>query len=397
MDIIRKFMGVCPQHDILWPELTGREHLEIFGRLKGIPRQNLQEHVERCLTIARLKNAADKLTSTYSGGMKRRLSVAIASLGDPKIIFLDEPTSGMDPMNRRHVWDMVQSLKANRVIVLTTHSMEEAEILSDKVAIMALGRLRAVGDLLHLKTRFGSGYHINLLTETEHVDQVKSSVQKLLSAIKLDVETAGNLSYSLPHSTLQEITSFFQFMETPNNLIKDWAISHTTLEEVFIRVTHGGSANSTGVLSINEQTGPRQLNIAVEELSSVGTSMAPSTTRLIGFITINEQTTLQEARELIFESIENEPILQTGFSFLSRGVIVASKMEQSLKASGFLPLLILRPTIIHQDKVQVVVDDEPAKLKQEITTLQQKIADLENRLQAETKLRMQYEHQLNKV
>jgi ABC-type multidrug transport system ATPase subunit len=92
--------------------------------------------------------------------MKRRLSVAMAMIGDPKLIFLDEPTTGMDPVSRRQVWDIIEHAKQNRAIVLTTHSMEEADILGDRVAIMAHGSLRCIGSSLHLKQKFGAGYQV---------------------------------------------------------------------------------------------------------------------------------------------------------------------------------------------------------------------------------------------
>jgi ABC-type multidrug transport system ATPase subunit len=92
--------------------------------------------------------------------MKRRLSVAMALLGDPKIVYLDEPTTGMDPISRRYVWDIIEAAKKGRAIILTTHSMEEADILGDRVAIMARGNIRALGTSIRLKQRFGAGYQV---------------------------------------------------------------------------------------------------------------------------------------------------------------------------------------------------------------------------------------------
>jgi len=92
--------------------------------------------------------------------MKRRLSVAVALIGDPKVVYLDEPTTGMDPISRRHVWDVIEAAKQERTIVLTTHSMEEADILGDRIGIMAKGRLRCIGNAVRLKSRFGAGYRV---------------------------------------------------------------------------------------------------------------------------------------------------------------------------------------------------------------------------------------------
>lgn len=127
--IIRKFMGICPQHDILFVDLTAREHIELYAGIKGIPRKDLPRLIESRLKAVRLWKVADQRAGTYSGGMKRRLSVAISTIGDPKVVFMDEPTTGMDPVNRRHVWSFIEKFKKGKVFVLTTHSMEEADVV----------------------------------------------------------------------------------------------------------------------------------------------------------------------------------------------------------------------------------------------------------------------------
>lgn len=109
-----------------------------------------------------LTYAANQRAGSFSGGMKRRLSVACALLGDPKLVFLDEPTTGMDPVSRRQVWDIIERAKQGRAIILTTHSMEEADILGDRIAIMARGNLRCLGTSLRLKQKFGAGYQVQL-------------------------------------------------------------------------------------------------------------------------------------------------------------------------------------------------------------------------------------------
>lgn len=143
----------------------------------------------KLLEDVKLSEASHMRSSSYSGGMKRRLSVAVALIGDPKLVILDEPvckrkfslygqptiyviclcillhnlqTSGMDPITRRHVWDIIGEAKKERAIVLTTHSMEEADILSDKIGIMAKGRLRCIGTSIRLKSKFGTGFIANV-------------------------------------------------------------------------------------------------------------------------------------------------------------------------------------------------------------------------------------------
>ncbi|KFM28559.1 ABC transporter A family member 2 [Auxenochlorella protothecoides] len=160
----RPIMGVCPQFDVLWDELTGLEHLHVFAAIKGIPAATRAAEAAKLLEEVKLTEAGSVRAGAYSGGMRRRLSVAMALLGDPKLVFLDEPTTGLDPISRRHLWDLIDSCKRQRAIVLTTHSMEEADILGDRqeIGIMARGRLRCIGTSLRLKMRFGSGYRISI-------------------------------------------------------------------------------------------------------------------------------------------------------------------------------------------------------------------------------------------
>lgn len=138
---LQEIMGVCPQEDLLWPELTAREHLHIYSRFKGILEDEIEQHCLDILTAIGLLLEADNRVATYSGGMKRRLSVGVASVASPRILLLDEPSTGMDPLSKRRVWAMIEQIKKDRVVLLTTHSMEEADALGDKVAILDKGRL----------------------------------------------------------------------------------------------------------------------------------------------------------------------------------------------------------------------------------------------------------------
>ncbi|RYY32656.1 ATP-binding cassette domain-containing protein, partial [archaeon] len=160
---IRDMTGVCPQHDILFDDLTVEEHLQLFGGLKGLRGVELMHRMNEMLTDLGLQEKRNARASTLSGGQKRRVSVAIAMMGDPRLLLLDEPTSGLDPAARRQVWGMIQKHKQGRVIILTTHFMDEADILGDRIALMARGRLRVAGSSLYLKKKFGAGYHLSVL------------------------------------------------------------------------------------------------------------------------------------------------------------------------------------------------------------------------------------------
>lgn len=135
----------------------------MFSKIKGVPNDEIEEKSNELLAQVGIADVKDAQVSTYSGGMKRRLSVAISVIGDPRIIFMDEPTTGMDPVSRRDVWSLIQDLKKDKTIILTTHSMDEADILADRIAVVSEGLLKCVGTSLYLKNTYGDGYRINII------------------------------------------------------------------------------------------------------------------------------------------------------------------------------------------------------------------------------------------
>ena len=130
---------------MLWADLTVEEHLYFYARMKGVKPENEKMQVDKAISEVMLDKFRAYKTKTLSGGMKRRLSVAISLVSDPKIIYLDEPSTGLDPENRRQLWDILSECKGKRAIVLTTHSMEEADVLCDRIGIVTDGVLRCVG------------------------------------------------------------------------------------------------------------------------------------------------------------------------------------------------------------------------------------------------------------
>ncbi|KAL2920141.1 hypothetical protein HK105_200207 [Polyrhizophydium stewartii] len=240
---IRKIMGICPQHDILFDDLTAREHIELYAGLKGVPREQLEALIDERLFAVRLHTVADARAGTYSGGMKGRLSLVIATIGDPKIMFLDEPTTGMDPVNRRHVWSFIEKFKRGRVIILTTHSMEEADVLGDEIAIASKGRLLAINNSIVLKTKFGTGYRISVVTDQSEAARVKDIVQSMIPGANLEDDSAGGLIYQFPETSAAAIPAFVRWLEeNKDGLIKSWGISQSTLEELFLRLIREANA-----------------------------------------------------------------------------------------------------------------------------------------------------------
>jgi len=153
---VKKEIGVVPQHMNLDLELTARENLELHGRLHKIPRAKRQQRIQELLAYVELADRANDLTVKFSGGMKRRLMIARALMHHPGVLFLDEPTVGLDPQTRRKIWDLIRRMNSEGMtVLLTTHYIEEAEMLCHRVGIMDGGRLIALGTPAELKKRVG--------------------------------------------------------------------------------------------------------------------------------------------------------------------------------------------------------------------------------------------------
>lgn len=165
MDRVRQIMGVCPQHDVLFELLTAQEHLEFFYDLKGADPDPVKKKadIDKLMLDVGLCDKKNSLATHLSGGNKRKLSVAIAMCGGSKFVLLDEPTSGMDLQARRQLWNMLKECKKDRIVVLTTHYMDEADILGDRIGIMANGKLTCLGSSMFLKNKFGVGYNLTLV------------------------------------------------------------------------------------------------------------------------------------------------------------------------------------------------------------------------------------------
>uniref|UniRef100_A0A4X2M5U5 ABC transporter domain-containing protein n=1 Tax=Vombatus ursinus TaxID=29139 RepID=A0A4X2M5U5_VOMUR len=154
---IRKSLGICPQYDVLYDKMTVSEHLFFYAQLKGLPKKKCSEEVSHILGILEMENKRHTLSKSLSRGMKRKVSIGIALIADSKVLMLDEPTSGMDPISRRATWALLQQQKNKRTIMLTTHFMDEADLLGDRIAIMAKGELQCCGSSLFLKHKYGKG------------------------------------------------------------------------------------------------------------------------------------------------------------------------------------------------------------------------------------------------
>uniref|UniRef100_A0A3B5LNX3 ABC transporter domain-containing protein n=1 Tax=Xiphophorus couchianus TaxID=32473 RepID=A0A3B5LNX3_9TELE len=163
MDRIRQNLGMCPQHNVLFDKLSVEEHLWFYSRLKGMAEDDICKEMDKMIVDLELSNKRHSLVQTLSGGMKRKLSVAIAFVGGSRAVILDEPTAGVDPYARRAIWDLILKYKQGRTILLSTHHMDEADLLGDRIAIILHGKLKCCGTPLFLKSTYGDGYKLTLV------------------------------------------------------------------------------------------------------------------------------------------------------------------------------------------------------------------------------------------
>ncbi|KAK4766653.1 hypothetical protein SAY87_008295 [Trapa incisa] len=245
MDSIYTSMGVCPQHDLLWETLTGREHLLFYGRLKNLKGSVLTQAVEESLKSVNLftGGVADRQAGKYSGGMKRRLSVAISLIGDPKIVYMDEPSTGLDPASRNSLWNVVKHAKQDRAIILTTHSMEEAEALCDRLGIFVDGSLQCIGSSKELKARYGGSYVFTMTTSPTHEVEVENLVKGFSDSARRVYQISGTQKFELPKQGIR-ISDVFHAVEIAKSqfTVYAWGLADTTLEDVFIKVAHEAQA-----------------------------------------------------------------------------------------------------------------------------------------------------------
>ncbi|XP_027467992.2 ATP-binding cassette sub-family A member 3-like [Zalophus californianus] len=237
---IRNNLGFCPQDDILFSELTVSEHLYFYCVIKGVPPEIRLTEANKMLTSFGLLEKHDALAKSLSGGMKRKLSIIIALIGGSKVVILDEPTSGMDPVSRRFTWNVLQQYKHDRTILLTTHHMDEADVLGDRIAIMVKGSLQCCGSSIFLKRIYGVGYHIIMVKEPHcNVEEIIRVVDQHVPEARLENNVAAELSFILPKEYTHRFKDLLTDLENRQKElgIGSFGVSITTMEEVFLRVS----------------------------------------------------------------------------------------------------------------------------------------------------------------
>nr|XP_035141708.2 phospholipid-transporting ATPase ABCA7 isoform X4 [Callithrix jacchus] len=230
-------MGYCPQSDAIFELLTGREHLELFARLRGVPEAQVARTAGLGLARLGLSWYADRPAGTYSGGNKRKLATAVALVGDPAVVFLDEPTTGMDPSARRFLWNsLLAVVREGRSVILTSHSMEECEALCSRLAIMVNGRFRCLGSAQHLKGRFAAGHTLTLRVPAEKSRSAAAFVAAEFPGAELREVHGGRLRFQLPPGGRCALARVFGELAAhgAEHSVEDFSVSQTMLEEVFL-------------------------------------------------------------------------------------------------------------------------------------------------------------------
>lgn len=219
--------GMCPQQNVVWDKLTVREHIKIFNQLKSPGKLDSKQEIAELLTSCDLDKKLDAHAGTLSGGQKRKLQLAMMFTGGSSVCCVDEVSSGLDPLSRRKIWDILLAERGRRTIMLTTHFLDEADVLADNIAILSKGTLKAQGSTVELKHNLGSGYRIY--------------VYKVLGSEKLELPQLGisptethydQLVYTVANSS--EAADFVMKLEA--NGITEYRVSGPTIEDVFLKV-----------------------------------------------------------------------------------------------------------------------------------------------------------------
>uniref|UniRef100_A0A8C2KS13 ATP-binding cassette, sub-family A (ABC1), member 4a n=1 Tax=Cyprinus carpio TaxID=7962 RepID=A0A8C2KS13_CYPCA len=254
MDAIRKSLGMCPQHNIIFHHMTVAEHILFYSLLKGRPLPEAQLEVENMLEDLGLPHKRNEEAQNLSGGMQRKLSVAMAFVGGAKVVFLDEPTSGVDPYSRRSIWDLLLKYRAGRTVILSTHHMDEADLLSDRVAIISQGRLYCCGSPLFLKNCLGAGFYLTLVRRIKEqpshdcsckcslwdIERITALVHHHVPEARLIEVIGQELTFLLPSRGFKHRSYASLFRELEETLadmgLSSFGVSDTSLEEAILKI-----------------------------------------------------------------------------------------------------------------------------------------------------------------
>jgi len=262
-DYLFENIGICQQEDIFFEYLTVSEHLKYMCEIKGSKANN--EEIKSLIKSIGLEEKSNSLCNTLSGGQKRKLCTALALIGNSNIILLDEPTSGMDPISRKALWEFLKNYQRNKIILVTTHSLEEAEYLGDRIGIMSDGQFICCGTSSFLKSKYPCGFNINLLINSDKFSEEKK--KNFLEEIKsyepnaqIRIASKSVLSLNI-QSNNEYISDIFSFIEELKNYydIEDYTVASTSLEDIFLKINNQSNLNE--MKYINKKMGSQEILI----------------------------------------------------------------------------------------------------------------------------------------
>lgn len=236
---VRKLIGLTGQFATIDETLTAMENLMIFGELNGLTKQRSKDRALELLKQFSLTEAKDRPIKEFSGGMRRRLDLAVSLITSPPLIFLDEPTTGLDPVTRGEMWDVIRSLVTlGSTIVLTTQYLEEADQLADQIVIINHGQVVAEGTPEELKTLIGDTYFEITLENSKDDSKAKSIVTSMVNTEVISLPERA--AFAIKMSDTTEMIAMLENLKNQNINVKEFTVRKPTLDEVFVELTKGG-------------------------------------------------------------------------------------------------------------------------------------------------------------
>ncbi|KAL1420360.1 hypothetical protein MTO96_024195 [Rhipicephalus appendiculatus] len=332
----RESIGYCAQHNILIEDLTVEEHLVFFAVLKGIPLNRVRYEVVTLLHDVSLMASRSVLAVDLSLGLQRRLCTAIAIIGTPKVIIMDEPTANMDPDARREMWELLLKIRRQCTIFLTTQHLDEADVLGDRIIIMANGRIRCSGSPGFLKHRFDTGYHMKIdKLPTCNIPAIEKLLGQYAPKVKLQSDSDNEAVFIIGHvqPTRKIVTMFKDIEQQSEDLgIESVGLAVTSLEDVLIRVGEEHHlhhhhrhpdifSDGPSVIDARMSAVKAMASMAVTE-PSFGTRVAAMMTKRAAHVVTNPQGFVQADTEGYFRQRWLAPMFGPSFDVTSIGATV---------------------------------------------------------------------------
>jgi len=233
---IKTHIGICPQENIFWPKLTCFEQLRFMGEMYGMSRKSARQKSKELLKLMALEEKSNVLAKKLSGGLKRRLNICLALIHDPEIIILDEPEAGLDPQSRIMVRNFIKTLAKGKTVILTTHNMDEADRLADRVAIIDHGKLLLLDTPDNLKKSIGEGDILEIVLDADDTDNMDKVVNNLLK-ICYKVKVSDTILIIKSKNLIGLVSEITNKIKEQGFKIKEMTLRENTLEDVFIHLT----------------------------------------------------------------------------------------------------------------------------------------------------------------